>query len=135
MRETEYILFYACFVGFLILIISMGAPSFLSGEGMQELERIRQPVTITPPEYIESFPCQGWGIFEGVCNAIYGFIRVLWNIGVFFFWMFKTIGDGITTFVILFKFSSPVRWITLVLLTPMTIVLLYVVMRLFRGGG
>lgn len=135
MKETEYILFYTCFVGFLIFIFNIGAPSFLSGEGLVELERIRAPVSITPPSYIEDFPCEGWGMFEGICVAIYGFIKILWNIGVFFFWTFKFIGDTISTFIILFKFSSPIRWVTLILIMPMTIALLYVILRLVRGGG
>jgi hypothetical protein len=134
MRETEFILFYFTFVSFLIFIIEMGAPSFLPPDAMQEYYEIKAPVYITTPSYVESFPCEGWGIFQPICNALYGFIRVLWNIAVAIYWFFKFIIDGIKIFILLLKFSSPIRWVGAIL-TVMTIVLFYTILRLIRGGG
>jgi len=134
MKETKFILFYFAFLSFIIFIIEMGAPSFLPPEAMQEYYRIKAPVYITTPPYVEDFPCEGWGIFEGICNALYGFIRFLWNIAVHIYWGFKFIGDSIQIFVLLLKFSSPIRWVGAIL-TVMTVVLFYIILRLIRGGG
>lgn len=135
MKETEYILFYAVFIGFLIFIFSLGAPTFVDEEGLKEIEQIKAPVTITPPSYIENFPCEGWGMFVGICNSLYGLLRVLWNIGISIFFTSKTIVDMIRTLWVLLRFSSAIRWVTLLVITPMTIVLFYIIARLIRGGG
>jgi hypothetical protein len=132
--EVEYIISYCVFVFFFIFMITQGAPTFLPPESVAELQNIQVTRTITPPEYITTFPC-GWGIFDFICQFLFGFVKVLWNIGIFFYWLFTTIWDTIQVLFILLRFSSSVRWVTLLIILPMTIGLLYVIIRLLRGGG
>jgi hypothetical protein len=135
MNEVEYVVCYTVFVFFFLYVTTQGAPTFLSAEGVTALQSIQITRTIHAPDYVAGGWTCGWGIFDFICTTLGGIVKLLWNIGVFFYWTFTTIWDFLQTFFILLKFSSEVKWFTVLVITPMTIGLIYVIAKLVRGGG
>jgi len=134
MSEVEYIITYCVFVFFFVFMVTQGSPTFLPPEAVTKLQDIEVNRTLNPPQYVQGFTC-GWGIFDFICTSLGGLVKILWNIGIFFYWVFTSIWDTIRIFYILLVFSSSVRWVTLLIIMPMTIGLIYVLAKLFRGGG
>lgn len=119
---TQFILYYTVFVFFFVFVVTLGAPTFLPEEGRQELESMYIP---TEPVEVEEVPEEvHW------YDKIIGFFRSIYN-------FFRAIYNFIKTFWILLKFSSTIRWISLLIIIPYTITLLYVLLGLipFVGGG
>jgi len=116
---TQFLLFYTVFVFFFVLVTTLGAPTFLPEEGKKELEKMYAPTVEAPEEVPEN---GAW------YDKILDFFRAIYN-------FFKFVYKGIKTFYILLKFSSSVRWITLLIIIPYTVTLAYVLWGLIPTIG
>jgi len=104
----RYVLTYSLFVFFVLYLITLGAPDIVTGEAKEKIMNI----TVPTQSRWESVP---------VIGPVYGFFRGVYN--------------TLSIFYTLLKFSSGVRWLTTVLITPLMIGLVYVIIRILRGGG
>lgn len=120
--SIQFLLFYTIFIFFYVFVVTVGAPTFLPEEAQRELEEMYVP---TEPAEIEEVPEEvNWfDRIVGFLNAVYNFFRLIYN--------------AIKTFWILLKFSSTIRWVSLIIIIPYSIVLLYILLQLipFVGGG
>lgn len=113
MSEIRFLYTYLLFICFYLLILTLGAPSFLPEETRQKIENITGNITAEVP--------RGWWEDIPVIGPVYGFLK-----GVY---------DGLSTLWILLTVSSTVRWITIIIITPFVVTLFYIILRLIRGGG
>lgn len=109
MSEIKFLLSYTVFIFFFILLVTLGAPTFLSEEARSKIEAMTVPKE--RPSWVE-IP---------IIGPIYGFFRGIW--------------DGLYTLYILLTFSSTIKWLTLLIVTPFLVTMFYVILRILRGGG
>jgi len=126
MSEVKILFSYLVFLGFVMQLISMGAPNFISGD----TPYVPEPPTceIGVPEDVE--PSNWWDrIVRGAFNVpvisqamiLIQLLTCAWN--------------NVTFFFTLMKYSSSIRLISVVLFVPFGIIVLWLIIKLLRGGG
>jgi len=106
--KISFILSYSLFVFFVIFMITLGAPEIVSEEARKEISEITTPEE--PPSWA-SYP---------IIGHLYTFLK-----GAY---------DFLKVFYTLLKFSSGIRWLTVILISPLIITLAYVIIGILRGG-
>jgi len=114
MNELHFLISYTVFIGFLLVMLGLGAPTFLSAEAQQKLASLHvasdRPAWYTVCDY---FLCQ-------IINPLVGF--------------FAGVGDALVTLYVLFAFNSTIAIVTGIIVTPYLVGLLYVIIGILRGG-
>lgn len=126
MSEVNFILSYSVFLFFVILIIGFGAPSFMPDSARQRFEEINLVHTCDqgcPDGQICDDP-------SGVCKSKWASYPIIGYVYGFF----KGVYDFLYVLYLLLSFSSTIRWITLLLVSPLLIVTSYIILGILRGG-
>lgn len=107
----NFIFSYSVFVFFVIFITIMGADAIIEHDAAEMIREITIP-TEPDSSWWQSLPIIGW--LGGFISGVWDIIKIIYT---------------------LLKFSSNIQWITFIIIMPMTITLIYMIAKLFRGGG